>query len=116
MKPTYLFIDDERFPPDGKDWAIVRSVEEGLDWVRKNGCPSFVSFDNDLGDGMPEGRQFAAALVDMDVEANGQFMPSDFAWYAHTQNPVARDAINGLLENWMTFKRKNFGQEFLPTP
>ncbi len=58
---TYnLFLDDERFPPnDGKDWVIVRSVQEAVDYVEVNGLPSFISFDNDLGQGNEEGRHFA---------------------------------------------------------
>ena len=98
-----LFLDDERDPPDG-DWVIARSVADAIAIVEKHGFPVLVSFDNDLGHGEPEGRDFAKWLMGRDLSKGG--MPADFTWYAHTQNPPARDAINGLLEEYMAFREK----------
>lgn len=98
-----LFLDDDRAPPnDGEEWLIARTFEEATYLVNQYGYPSFVSFDNDLGEGRIEGRDFAKWLVNHDQTFGG--MPADFAWYAHTQNPVARDAINGLLSAYMAHK------------
>lgn len=64
VKPTFLFLDDIRFPKnafvdDGErlttisgipdeSWSIVRSYEEFVEWIEENGIPAVVSFDNDL--------------------------------------------------------------------
>jgi hypothetical protein len=32
-----------------KDFDIVRSYDAFIDYIRKNGLPAFISFDNDLG-------------------------------------------------------------------
>ncbi len=98
-----LFLDDERDPPDdGQDWKIVRSVNEAMNFVFMHGFPAYVSFDNELGEIGCEGRDFAKWLIEEDIE-NGT-MPDNFAWYAHTQNPIARDAIDGILSAYMRHK------------
>lgn len=56
-----LFLDDIRHPHDAypymKDtkylqlkWIIVRSYDEFVKYITKNGVPSLVSFDHDLAD------------------------------------------------------------------
>lgn len=98
-----LFLDDERLPPnDGKSWVICRNVEEARLTVIIKGYPLFVSFDNDLGEGLEEGREFAHWLIERDLD-HGE-MPSGFDYYVHSQNPVARDAINGLMTSYMSHK------------
>lgn len=99
-----MFLDDERFPV-GENWIIVRSVAEAQDYVEKNGAPRYVSFDNDLGENMPEGRMFAAWLVDQDL--NTGFLPLDFDFYVHSQNPIAKNAIEGLMSSYLQFKTHN---------
>ena len=50
-----LFLDDRRFPldiypeQDENEFAIVRSYDDFVDYISKNGLPAFISFDNDLG-------------------------------------------------------------------
>lgn len=97
-----LFLDDERFPVDDS-WAIVRSVAEAQAWVLSNGFPDYVSFDNDLGDGLPEGRRFSEWLIDRDLDHHD--MPDSFDFYVHSQNPVARDAIEGSLRSYMRYRK-----------
>lgn len=101
---TYrLFLDDERDPPnDGGEWIVRRSVKDAKDAVAKIGFPKFVSFDNDLGRDAEEGRAFASWLVERDLDADE--MPNDFDWYAHTQNPVAKEAIDSLLTRYLKTK------------
>ena len=95
-----LFLDDERFPPnDGGDWAVVRSFDEAAAWVAANGFPSFVSFDNDLGEGRREGWEFAQWLIDRDLDAGG--MPDGFGFYAHSRNPVRAADITARLRRYM---------------
>lgn len=57
----YLFLDDIREPNwvtyyktdpnyNKLEWVIVRSHDEFVDYVTKNGMPSLISFDHDLAD------------------------------------------------------------------
>ena len=92
-----IFLDDERLPPqDGKGWIILRSVGDAIKWVEANGFPVFVSFDNDLGERQPEGRCFAAWLLELDMDSGN--MPEDFAFYVHSQNVVAADHIRSRID------------------
>lgn len=96
---TALFLDDERFPPnDGRSWHVVRTVAEAVRWVKENGVPSFISFDNDLQRRL-EGRHFAKWLVRCDVDANGHFLPADFDFYVHSQNSV--NGIQAILAPYL---------------
>ena len=105
-----LFIDDERFPPSplkgmDQDWAIVRSYDEAIQYFRQNPCPSYISFDNDLGVGK-EGADIANWLIEYDLDNDGHYIPNDFQYYVHSQNPVRRDYINQTLARYLAFKRK----------
>lgn len=100
---TRLFLDDERFPPgDGDRWVIVRSFEEACAWVEANGMPSYVSFDNDLGDGAREGWEFAQWLIDRDLDMGG--LPENFDFYAHSRNPVRQADIEARLRRYLDFR------------
>ena len=50
-----LFLDDRRFPldvypeTDENEFDVVRSYDDFVDYISKNGLPAFISFDNDLG-------------------------------------------------------------------
>lgn len=98
-----LFIDDERFPTSD-DWVIARSYEEAIEIIETFGCPTFISFDNDLGEGNKEGFLVANYIVEKDMDNNGMFIPDDFQWYVHSQNPVRRDYINGYLKRYLEVK------------
>lgn len=98
-----LFLDDERFPTSD-DRIIVRSVEDAIAWVQENEFPNFVSFDNDLGEGQREGWKFAQWLVNHDLDT--ETMPAGFDFYPHTQNPVARDRIEGTIRNYLKYKAR----------
>ena len=98
-----MFLDDERDPPsDGYQWCIVRSVADAKAMVINYGFPLFVSFDNDLGQQSEEGRCFARWLIEWDLDHHD--MPVNFSWFAHTQNPIARDAIDELLKSYVNHK------------
>ena len=102
-----LFIDDERFPPnDGAKWTIVRTVEEATRYMEDHGCPSFISFDHDLGEHAQGGDAIYLVhwLIEKDIDANGDFIPSDFAYYVHSQNPVGAANIRGWLDNYLIFR------------
>lgn len=102
-----MYLDDERVPKYEYD-VIVRSFEEAVLFVEKNGIPNFISFDHDLGcdkDGniFKSGYDFAKWLVDMDIE-NIHTFPDDFKFNIHSANPVGRDNINSILESYLRFK------------
>lgn len=118
----YLFIDDERMPGDvtwiliggvgswGASWHIVRSVNEAIEWVKKNGFPDVISFDHDLAEehyagdfsGQNTGYDFAKWLVDYDMDTNT--MPTNFKFTVHSMNPTGAENIKRLMENYMRHK------------
>lgn len=94
-----LFIDDERFPPEGKDFAIVRSSAEAIEFVKINGCPSFISFDHDLG-GDDTSMKFIWWLIDSHLDGNVA-IPENFSFYVHSQNPIGARNITELLNGFI---------------
>ena len=100
-----LFLDDERFPPnDGEDWAIVRDVPEAIAYIVSNGCPSFISFDHDLGEDKKTGADLAKWMTEQDMDMSGSFFPEDFDFYIHSQNPVGAANIRGWLSGYLKWR------------
>ena len=100
-----LFIDDERFPPDdGENWHLARSKGQVIDTLEKHGCPVFISWDHDLGDNTASGHDIAWMLVNTDLELEGKFIPANFDFYVHSQNPVGAQNIENLLRGYLKFK------------
>ena len=122
-----LFLDDIRQPKDAcylvQDWAelyfnekweVVKTHQEFVTWINKNGLPTHVSFDHDLADvhyeidfndwddftaeqlGVEEtGLDSAKFLVDYCVD-NGFKLP---LYQVHSANPVGRRNIKTYLDN-----------------
>ena len=87
-----LFLDDERFPPqDGRQWVILRSVQSAKDYIMKHGLPDHVSFDNDLGQDMPEGYLLADWLIEQDLDRGGDLIGQDFTFYVQVLEWIAFD-------------------------
>jgi hypothetical protein len=101
-----LFIDDERDPPrDGRNWIVARHWEEVMMTLRRNGMPGYISFDHDLGQDYHTGHDIAKLLIDLDMDGDDDFaLPPEFDFYVHSQNPVGRDNINGLLTKYLEFR------------
>ena len=127
-----LFLDDIRIPKDcanglvpshlnkfywENDWAIVRSYNEFVEWIQKNGLPDFVSFDHDLAD-VHYTMDFSKDLTNQGSEKTGydcakwlgnfcidknQQVPK---FIAHSQNPVGKMNIQGYLDNVIKFQNK----------
>lgn len=95
--PYTLFLDDERFPTDDES-VVVRSFNEAVDYVKRNGPPEHIDFDHDLGNGR-NGYDFAVWLCDRYLDGEGSF-PISYA--VHSQNPIGRrkiiDIMNDMLE------------------
>jgi len=116
-----LFIDDERNLEDvtwapwqvrekyrNEEWVICRNIVEVAKAVLSHNClPSFISFDHDLGEFTANGYEIMRYMVEdamnnPDIPAM-QF-PQDFDFYVHSQNPIGKANIEGLLNNYLKHK------------
>lgn len=98
-----LFIDDERVPIVSDDTFIVRNYNDAIDFFNRCGCPSFISFDHDLG-GEMSGYDIARWIVDRDLSLRGKFIPADFTFHVHSANPVGAKNIEGLLNGYLKWR------------
>lgn len=104
-----LFLDDIRTvdmiyeKSMVKEFNIVRSYHEFVEYIKMNGLPDFISFDNDLGlnengEVAPDAYAAAKWLV---YESGLDLMGLKFK--VHSANPVASEQIKGLLSNYINF-------------
>lgn len=92
-----LYLDDTRVPRSS-GWIIVRSHDEFIDWISKNGVPEEISLDHDLGTDKT-GYDCAKWLCEY-CYVNGLPLPD---WNVHSANPVGSSNIRQLLQS---FERK----------
>lgn len=135
-----LWLDDIRNPHetnlDGiKHWLVfspiqepyevtwVKSYNEFVAWIKRNGLPDGICFDHDLGmevalnarsKGMSKrksrelkklektGYDCAKWLVEYCMD-NNYSLP---LWNVQSANPVGKDNINGLLKGYLKFTEK----------
>lgn len=99
-----MFIDDERYPADdGLSWVVVRTVEEAIEEViERKSIPDFISFDHDLGQDQATGFDFVKWIVDCVVNER-YALPPKFDYYIHSQNPIGKENIDGLLRCLMKY-------------
>ncbi len=96
-----LFIDDERNPPDdNKEWIIVRNYDKAIETIKARGCPSFISFDHDLGYNEKTGMDIAKSFVEMIMNKEIQLNPN-FTFYVHSQNPIGKRNIEMYIEGFL---------------
>jgi len=74
----------------------VKTQSEFENYIKENGLPDFISFDNDLGIGYGEGYDCAKWLVEYCMD-NDKELPD---WTVHSANPVAKENIENLLHNF----------------
>lgn len=109
----YLFLDDIRNPSDvlwaelprDQAYDIVRDYHEFVSHIMRNGVPSFVAFDHDLGDEYYEedndnvlelsGYDCAKWLVEYCDEI-GRMFPK---YIVHSMNPIGRERIDAYIVN-----------------
>lgn len=104
-----LFLDDIRDVPivyphlTNNDFVIVRNYSDFVDYIKKNGRPKFISFDNDLG--LDESGEIAldgfAAAKWLVFESGLNLI--DLKFEVHSSNPVAKVQISSLLSNYIEF-------------
>ncbi|MBJ6367513.1 cyclic-phosphate processing receiver domain-containing protein [Snuella sedimenti] len=102
-----LFLDDVRTIEMVYDksleseFDIVRTYSEFVEYIKTNGLPNYISFDNDLGLGedgniAPDGLSAAKWLVyDSGLDLR------NLEFKVHSANPVAAEQIKGLLNNYI---------------
>lgn len=106
-----LFLDDIRTISMVYDssmeaeFDIVRNYDDFVAYIKANGLPEFISFDNDLGldkSGNVAADGYAAAkwLV---YESDLDLINLEFK--VHSANPVAAEQIRGLLRNYQKHLR-----------
>lgn len=98
-----LFLDDERFPPEfcpKGQWVTARTTMEACMIVKERGMPEFISFDHDLGESIPSGHDFTIWLVESHLDGD-LTIPANFRFYVHSQNPVGKANIEGLLNQFL---------------
>jgi hypothetical protein len=101
-RPYKLYIDDLR-DPASPGWEIARSSAQANALLETRGCPSGISFDHDLG-GDDTAMAVVKRLIEMDMDAEGHFIPGNFAFAVHSANPVGRDNILGLLLAYLRYR------------
>ena len=89
-----------------EEFDIVRTFDDFVKYIEKNGLPEFISFDNDLGlddkdNVAPDGYAAAKWLVyDSGLDLK------ELKFYIHSANPVAAEQIRSLLNNYIKHLRQ----------
>lgn len=101
-----LFIDDLRSPDYiGKpEMPVARTSQEAIDYIQTHGCPTFISFDHDLGD-EDTSMNFVKWLVEQDLDSDGQTIPENFNFFVHSANPVGKANIESYLNNYLRVRK-----------
>lgn len=121
-----LFLDDFRIPADTfnytgdpiylkKDWVIVRSYNEFVEYINLNGLPEVISFDHDLADVHYDvqdhvdqdyydtvtektGYHCAQWLINYCMDNNKE-LPKDIM--IHSMNPIGSQNIKSLFKSYL---------------
>lgn len=105
MSEWILFLDDVREPEDvnlpSADLPVIvcRSYDDAVTEIHDRDLPSIISFDHDLG-ACQTGHTFAKYFANYVLE-NHLELPEDFTYYVHSANPVGRDNIVSMMENFL---------------
>lgn len=97
-----IFLDDIRVPTDiypkdkNEDWVVVRNLTDFKNTINKLGAPSFISFDNDLGESREEGKDAAKWIV---FEKELDITNTDYIVHSANSSGV-REYVIGTLNNW----------------
>lgn len=102
----HLFLDDERLPATTDDRVYVaRDFDSAVNLIfAHDNCPTFISFDHDLGHDSLTGFDFAKWLVEKDMDDGGEFIPKNFYFYVHSQNPVGKENIEKYLQGYLKYR------------
>ncbi|WP_176132767.1 cyclic-phosphate processing receiver domain-containing protein [Salegentibacter holothuriorum] len=86
---------------------MVRNYADFVKYIKQNGFPEFISFDNDFG--LDESGEVApdgyAAVKWLVYESELELKSLQFK--VHSANPFAAEQIRGLLSNYIQFLKKS---------
>ena len=99
-----MYLDDIRNPKTSNNWFVVRSFKDAIFYMNKNGCPSYISFDHDLGKNEKTGFDLTKWIIEKDLNMNGKFIPQNFNFNVHSANPIGKINIEGLLNQYIKQK------------
>lgn len=94
-----LFLDDIR--PLDQNMILARSAEEAISLIKKNGFPSFISFDHDLGEDVLSGKDLVK-IIETKVLDGEWSIPLDFSFDVHSDNPVGAENIRVHLNSLLS--------------
>lgn len=115
-KITILWLDDIRDPNVFKDFYIslfvsiydeivwVKNYDEFVNYITNNEFPNYIFFDHDLGEEL-NGYDCCKYVVDFMMEHN--IDPNKPSFIVQSANPVGRDNIYGLINNYIKFYNKD---------
>jgi hypothetical protein len=112
-----IFLDDIRVPSDLSyyipkeeitpylltNWIIIRNYPDFVAYISKNGIPSIISFDHDLGLNIDSteaesGYDALKYIVNLIIEQEHRVLPQVLC---HSQNPVGKTNILSYWNNFM---------------
>ena len=113
-----LFLDDIRNPRDVKwlnlpsvEWTIVRDYDEFVNVIKKQGVPTFIAFDHDLGpdhynpsmynklhETFSERNGYDCAKWLVDYCMNRNLKVPKYA--VHSMNPIGKNNIINYIESY----------------
>ena len=109
MQYRKLYLDDVR-NPQTEGWEVVRTYEDFVSWIEKNGIPDEISFDHYLANityDSSSGKESFTYREKTGYDAakwlceycwgNGLPIPN---WNVHSANPVGRDNIIQILKSF----------------
>ncbi|MCD6435992.1 MAG: hypothetical protein J7L15_06345 [Clostridiales bacterium] len=102
MKKYRLYLDDIRDPKGEFDF-IARTSNEAIRIMESQDCPTFISFDHDLG-GDDTAMKVVKYMINEDLDQKGEFIPEDFTFFVHSANPVGAANITGYINAYLKQK------------
>lgn len=100
-----LFIDDIRKVDDG--FILARSVDEAIKLIEEKGFPKEISFDHDLGENVPTGKDFSNLIVEKILDGEW-ILPSNFKFNVHSDNTVGSENIRSYLNSFLKSQNHSF--------
>ena len=115
-KITILWLDDVRDPNVFKEFYIsqfvsvydeivwVKNYDEFVNYITNNEFPNYIFFDHDLGEEL-NGYDCCKYVIDFMMEYN--IDPNKPSFIVQSANPVGKDNIYGLINNYIKFYNKD---------
>lgn len=91
-----IWLDDERTPPDDS-WTWLKTIE-AVKSLMCEGAVDVASLDNDLGEGLEEGRRLVLWMAESRIWPNKEIR-------VHSANPVACQYMAGMIARYSGMRR-----------